>query len=67
MKTLIAFIALCGIAAHLVVANAETLEENGYLADGENCTLIKLKKVVFNDQGKPSACGEPGLTEPGKD
>lgn len=24
----------------------ETLEENGHLADGENCTLIKLKRVL---------------------
>lgn len=27
-------------------AIAETLEENGYLADGDNCTLIKLKSVM---------------------
>ena len=24
----------------------ETLEDNGHLADGENCTLIKLKRVL---------------------
>lgn len=33
-------------------AIAETLDENGYLADGENCTLIKLKMVMPNDAGK---------------
>lgn len=27
-------------------AIAETLEENGHLSDGENCTLIKLKMVM---------------------
>ena len=24
----------------------ETLDENGHLADGDNCTLIKLKRAV---------------------
>ena len=24
----------------------ETLEDNGHLADGEDCTLIKLKRVL---------------------
>ena len=26
----------------------ETLEENGHLADGDNCTLIKLKLAMPN-------------------
>lgn len=30
----------------LETAIRETLEENGHLADGENCTLIKLKKAI---------------------
>ena len=30
----------------LETAIRETLDENGHLADGENCTLIKLKKVM---------------------
>lgn len=32
----------------LRMAISETLDENGHLADGENCTLIKLKKVTCN-------------------
>lgn len=39
-------------------AIAETLEENGYLADGENCTLIKLKMVMPMAQGM-CKCGMP--------
>lgn len=27
----------------------ETLEENAYLADGDNCTLIKLKQALGGD------------------
>jgi len=30
----------------LRTAIRETLEDNGHLADGENCTLIKLKKAI---------------------
>jgi len=30
----------------LVSAIVETLEENRHLADGENCTLAKLKRAV---------------------
>lgn len=30
----------------LRLAIAETLEENGYLADGDNCTLAKLKRAI---------------------
>jgi len=28
-----------------------TLDENGHLADGDNCTLAKLKSVVTYDEG----------------
>ncbi len=30
----------------LLVAIEQTLDENGHLADGENCTLIVLKKAL---------------------
>ena len=30
----------------LRLAIIETLDENGHLADGDNCTLIKLKRAV---------------------
>jgi len=36
----------------LRAAISETLDENGYLADGDNCTLIKLKRVMHNDGGQ---------------
>lgn len=32
----------------LRAAISETLDENGHLADGDNCTLIKLKRVMPN-------------------
>ena len=32
--------------ALLKTAILETLEENGHLADGDNCTLIKLKPAI---------------------
>ena len=34
----------------------ETLEDNRHLADGENCTLIKLKRVL---SANTSGHGEP--------
>lgn len=33
-------------------AIAETLDENGHLADGDNCTLLKLKLAMPNLKGK---------------
>ena len=30
----------------LITAITDTIEENGYLADGENCTLYRLKDVL---------------------
>jgi len=32
--------------AQLEIAIRETIEDNLHLADGENCTLIKLKKSI---------------------
>ena len=32
--------------SYLKKAILETLAENGHLADGENCTLIKLKRAL---------------------
>lgn len=40
---------VCEMAEKYLVlyeAAHETLDENGHLADGENCTLFKLKKAV---------------------
>lgn len=34
--------------ARLVNAIEKTLEENGHLADGDNCTLILLKRALKN-------------------
>lgn len=34
--------------AKLRKAILETLEENGHLADGEDCTLIKLKRAIYD-------------------
>ncbi len=38
---------------HLKAAIKETIEENLDLADGENCTLIKLKKSICYDDFQP--------------
>jgi hypothetical protein len=38
-----------------------TLEENKHLADGDNCTLIRLKRAVCClDQAHPTAAGGEG-------
>ena len=37
-----------------------TLEENGHLADGDNCTLIKLKQAMPNVEVR----GRPLLGDP---
>ena len=34
------------IIANLETAIRETIEDNLHLADGENCTLIKLKRAI---------------------
>jgi hypothetical protein len=34
----------------LVSAIEKTLDENGHLADGDNCTLINLKRAIENRQ-----------------
>lgn len=36
----------------------KTLDENGHLADGENCTLIRLKRALET----PNARAEPATT-----
>ena len=35
----------------LLAAIEQTLDENGHLADGENCTLIVLKKALAKAKG----------------
>ena len=35
----------------LLAAIEQTLDENGHLADGENCTLIVLKKALVKVKG----------------
>lgn len=44
---------------------AQTLNENAHLADGDNCTLIRLKRAIgwANDLGVPPL-GRSGTQEP---
>lgn len=43
----------------------ETLEENLHLADGENCTLIRLKRALPpNDPSSPTAADGAGERTP---
>lgn len=38
--------------AMLRLAIQKTLDENGHLADGDNCTLIRLKRALETSNGK---------------
>ncbi len=42
--------------AELLEACNKTLEENLHLADGDNCTLIHLKRAVTRAEGTPPRC-----------
>lgn len=51
-------------AAAMRAAILQTLDENGHLTGGENCTLILLKRAIEtpNDQGQGSPlAGDPLL------
>lgn len=46
----------------LRAAIQQTLDENGHLADGDNCTLIVLKRALMgpNASGKPTGAAGDG-------
>lgn len=45
--------ALFAAAPDLLEAAVRTIEENLHLADGENCTLIHLKRAIAKATGAP--------------
>lgn len=49
--------ALAATISDLRAAITETLAENRHLADGENCSLIKLKRAIKHKND--CACGMP--------
>lgn len=51
METWRRWMKLIAAAPDLLAACEKTLEENGHLADGENCTLTHLKRVVTKIKG----------------
>jgi predicted nucleic acid-binding Zn-ribbon protein len=46
---------LCAENERLRDAIRQTLEENGHLADGENCTLIVLKRALMTPNSRTQA------------